>query len=233
MPAALRLDFALMTTRLRPSFRRNMAKPTRHQRQVLRALWPRFGLDCGYQAAHDLVQVFGREAPVLLEIGFGLGDALLQHAINFPDWDHVGIEMHKPGIAQLVEAAAEHQLSNLRTIRRDARISLRDHLPNATWQEVWLFFPEPFPREADAERRIVSPLLLDLLADGSCSDTTLRVATDDDSYAEHMQRVIDEHPAWTGRKLEHRFARRPVTKYEQRALDAGRTVHEFEVVTTA
>jgi len=206
-----------------------MAKPTRHQRQVLRDLLPGFGLACGYQQTHHLRKVFGRTAPVLLEIGFGLGDAILQHAIDHPDWDHLGIEMHKPGIARLLENAANKQLRNLRTIRRDARIALRDHLPNAAWQEIWLFFPEPFPREAHAERRIVNPLLLDLLAAGSCASTTLRLATDDKAYAEHMQRVLEDHPAWSGSKLDHRFAGRPVTKYEQRALDAGRTIHEFEV----
>jgi len=218
-----------MTARLKPSFRRNMAKPTRHQRRVLRELWPRFGLDCGYRDTHDLREVFEREVPLLLEIGFGLGDALLQHAIDFPHWDHLGIEMHKPGIARLVEAAAERQLTNLRVIRRDARVVLRDHLPNAVWHEVWLFFPEPFPRETQAERRIVSPLLLDLLAEGSRPETTVRLATDDDSYAEHMRRVIAEHPAWDDREPAQRFAGRPVTKYEQRALDEGRGVHEFEL----
>lgn len=225
--------------RLKPSFRRNMAKPTRHQRQVLREHWPQFGLDCGYQQTHDLREVYGRDAPVLLEIGFGLGDALLQHAIDFPQWDHLGIEMHKPGIARLLEAAADHNLTNLRTIRRDARLVLRDHLRNAAWQEVWLFFPEPFPREAHAERRIVSPLLLDLLASASSASTRLRFATDDDSYAEHMQRVIDDHPRWTlnptepGSQPTARFPGRPVTKYEQRALEAGRAIHEFEVVLVA
>lgn len=209
-----------------------MAKPTRHQRRVLREAWPRFGLDCEFQKTHAPQTVFGREAPVLLEIGFGLGDAILQHAAAHPDWDHIGIEMHKPGIARLLEAASARALTNLRVIRRDARLALRDHLQAFRWREIWLFFPEPFPREADADRRILGPLLLDQLATSSAMGATLRVATDDDSYAEHMQRVIAAHPAWSSPETVPRFAGRPVTKYEQRAVEAGRRTHELKAMNT-
>lgn len=218
-----------MSQRFKPSFRRGMAKPTVHQRRVLRELWPRFGLDCDFGDQHELDGVFGRSAPRLLEIGFGLGDALLQHAQAQPDWDHLGIEMHKPGVARLLEQVDANELTNLRVMRRDARVALRDHIQQARFQEVWLFFPEPYPRAADAERRIVSPVLLDLLATACLPTACLRLATDDESTAAHMRAVAQAHSQWQASELSQRFAGRPVTKYEQRALDAGRSIVDLEL----
>jgi len=168
----------------------------------------------------DPAAVFGRSAPLIVEIGIGLGDTLTTMAAAEPDHDLIGCDVHTPGIASTLARIESMGLTNVRLVHGDALVAL-DRLAPGSLAGVRIYFPDPWPKVRHRHRRLVSEehvaRFVTLLAPGGA----LHVATDIADYAAEAQRVCDAHPALVGGAIE-RPAWRPVTRYESKGLAAGR-----------
>ncbi|MEH3033001.1 MAG: tRNA (guanosine(46)-N7)-methyltransferase TrmB [Aeromicrobium erythreum] len=175
----------------------------------------------------DPAAVFGREAPLVVEIGSGRGEALVAAAEAEPDVDFLGLEVYVPGVAQTLVQLRHRQVPNVRLAVVDAAEALRTMLPEHCAREVRLWFPDPWHKARHHKRRFVTedavPLVLRVLEPGG----VWRMATDWADYAEQMADVIAASPLVEGGRVE-RFAGRPVTKFEQKGLAVGREIHDLE-----
>lgn len=176
----------------------------------------------------DRRAVFGRDAPLVLEIGSGHGEAAVGFATAHPDHDLIAIDVHRSGMRKLLRAIHERPLPNVRVFLGDA-VGVLDHrIASGSLAAVHLFFPDPWPKRAQRKRRFVRPDLLDLVADRLVPGGLLRTATDDPNYAEQMDEVFDAHPRFAVTSND-RPAWRPLTTYETKARAEGRTAVEFTV----
>lgn len=178
----------------------------------------------------DFTSWFGRSAPVLLEIGSGMGETTSQLVAAAPELNYVAVEVYKPGLAQLL-LRAEHLggLDNLRVLRGDAVDLLTDHVAPASLHGVRIFFPDPWPKKKHHKRRLVQPEFVSLLASRLEPGGVLHLATDWENYAEQMLEVCsgerlltNMYDGWAPRP-----DWRPVTKFEQRAVNEGRVSHDL------
>lgn len=203
------------------SFVRREGRITVSQKEALATLWPRYGLDA--QAANtvlDLPALFGRSAPVVFEIGFGAGDALLFRAERAPEQDFIGVEVHRPGVGRVLNRAEKLGLANLRVASHDAVEVLRDWLAPASLNELILEFPDPWHKTRHHKRRIVQPAFLALVASRLKPGGLFRLATDWVPYAEHMREVLDASPDFSGGEVP-RPDSRPITRFEARGERLG------------
>ena len=202
---------------------------THAQRRALDTLWPRYGVDAS--AAIEPHRLFGREAPVWLEIGFGNGEALRHMARLRPDVDFLGIEVHRPGVGHLLNALAADGLDNVRVINADAAEVVRERLPAAILDRVLVFFPDPWPKKRHHKRRLIQPIFADAIARVLAPGGHLHLATDWADYAEHMRAVLDPHAAFVNTAGEQGWAERPdyrpATRFEQRGTRKGHSVHDL------
>jgi tRNA (guanine-N7-)-methyltransferase len=195
---------------------------TTGQADALARLLPTYGVDP--RVPVDPVEVFGREAPLVLEIGSGMGEATAAMAAADPARDVLAVEVHTPGLGNLLRLVEAQGLRNVRVLEGDARQVLRELLAPGSLDEVRVFFPDPWPKARHAKRRLVTTEFADLVASRLRPGGVLHVATDWASYAEHVLAVLDPHPALDVVSRDRRG--RPVTRFEQRGLDAGRTPHD-------
>lgn len=209
---------------------------TSAQRRALDIHWPAYGID--YRSGLiDPARVFGNSAPVTLEIGFGNGDSLLQQAQGAPQRNYLGIEVHRPGVGQLLHRAAEAGIRNLRVINHDAVEVLRDMIPRDSLDCVQLFFPDPWHKKRHHKRRIVQPefarSILGLLRPGG----SFHMATDWMDYAEHMLEVMEHCQGFDNAAGPGRFATaqllRPETRFENRGRRLGHQVRDLVFVRRA
>lgn len=173
----------------------------------------------------DLVREFGVR-PVVMEIGFGTGGATAQMAQADPDTGILAIDVHTPGIGDLLYRVRELGLSNVRVIEADALVVLQTMITPASLAGVRTYFPDPWPKARHHKRRIVSADNATLLADRVRVGGTWDLATDWQPYAESMLEVLDSHPQWAGGVV-LRPSWRPITRFEQTALDQGRGITDL------
>ena len=194
------------------------------QERAWTELWPRYGIETGGEPV-DFTAVFGRAAPLTLEIGFGNGESLLALAAAHPERDYVGIEVHRPGIGHLMLRAEELGLGNLRAICRDAVEVLQQCVAAGSLDELLLYFPDPWPKKRHHKRRIVQPPFVALVASRLRPGGVLRMATDWQPYAEHMLEVASGCAALRNESPDGSFVARPesrpVTKFERRGPRLG------------
>src|SRR3990167_3991792 len=138
------------------SFVRRESRITPAQQRALKDLWPRYGIEAG-EAPIDFDAVFDRRAPVILEIGFGNGDALVAEAAAHPENNYIGIEVHRPGVGNLLRKLELSELKNARVMLADAKEVLAARIPEASLSGVHLFFPDPWPKQRHHKRRLVQP----------------------------------------------------------------------------
>ncbi|MFD0970908.1 tRNA (guanosine(46)-N7)-methyltransferase TrmB [Plantactinospora endophytica] len=174
----------------------------------------------------DLVELFGRRAPVVLEIGSGMGDATVAMAAADPSRDYLAVEVHTPGIANLLALTEQHGLTNVRIAQGDALDLVRHLLLPDRLDAVHVFFPDPWPKPRHHKRRLVQPAHVALLRSRLVTGGILHCATDWPEYAESMRDTLTADP-----ELENVFpgyaprpAHRPVTKFERRGTAAGRPI---------
>lgn len=177
----------------------------------------------------DVEQVFGRRAPLVVEVGSGAGDALVVAATDRPDWDFLAFEVWRPGIGHALakmEQATGGPLSNVRVVEADAQVALRTLLEPGSAHEVWTFFPDPWPKARHHKRRIVSRDFADTVLRLLAPDGVWRLATDWQDYAEAMRQVLDAHE---GLRLvsTDRAPLRPVTRFERRGVEEGRSITDL------
>lgn len=171
----------------------------------------------------EILSRFGREAPLVVEIGSGIGEATAQLAAAHPSYNIVAFDVWRPGIAETflrLEAVGAH---NVRLASVDAAWSLEHVLEPGSIDELWTFFPDPWPKKRHHRRRLVNPRFARLAADRLKSEALWRLATDWVEYAEHMRTVLDQEPRLTGGLVE-RWPDRPVTRFERRGIRAGHRV---------
>ena len=174
------------------------------------------------------LEVFGREAPVVLDIGCGHGAAAIAYAATHPDQDVLAIDVHVPGVARLLAAAEKAAVPNLRVEIGDAVELLTDRLGAAGLAAVHLFFPDPWPKRGHTKRRFVQASTLDLLASRLTAHGHALVATDQPTYAEHVRAEVSAHGAFVVREVS-RPSWRPVDGFERKGLAAGRTVTDLRL----
>ncbi len=211
------------------SFIRRQGRITLAQHRALEDLWPIYGLAADQTL--NAQQVFGRTAPLVLEIGFGNGESLAAMAKASPDTDFIGIEVHRPGVGHLLLCADEQGLTNLRVYCADAIEILTQHIADASLDRVQLFFPDPWPKKRHHKRRIVRPDFLDLICRKLKSGGVFHAATDWEPYAEHMAEALAACPALISLAEASAFsprpAYRPLTKFETRGQRLGHGVWDL------
>ncbi|CAA9360773.1 MAG: tRNA (guanine(46)-N(7))-methyltransferase [uncultured Frankineae bacterium] len=179
----------------------------------------------------DAPAVFGRSAPLVLEIGSGTGEATAAMAAADPSRDVLAVEVHTPGVAALLRRVESLGLRNVRVVEADALLVLTELVASGSLDEVRVFFPDPWPKSRHAKRRLVSPAFASLVADRLRPGGRLHVATDWPSYAEHARRVLDDSPALV--VVGQDRGERPVTRFEARGCAAGRAPHDLVAVRAA
>ncbi len=200
------------------------------QERAWRELWPTIGIDNGEEPL-DLATEFGREAPVVLEIGFGNGESLVALAAAHADRNFLGLEVHPPGVGHLLLRCEAEKLGNVRVICDDAVQVLQRRLPDASLDEVLLYFPDPWPKKRHHKRRIVQPAFVELVARKLEPGGVLRMATDWQPYAEHMLATAGSSTALhnesaTGDYVD-RPDSRPLTRFERRGQRLGHGVWDL------
>ena len=178
------------------------------------------------QRDFSLTQWFGRQAPLVVEIGSGVGEATAALAAARPDVNVLALEVWVPGVADSLWRVAEAGASNVRFCSVDAVWFLEHVLSPETLTELWTFFPDPWHKKKHNKRRLVNPTFAKLVADRLVPGGTWRLATDWAEYAEQMQEVLDAEPALTGGVVE-RWDERPVTKFERKGLAVGREITDL------
>ncbi len=198
------------------------------QQRALQELGPRYVLPFQVQPL-DAAATFGRVAPRVLEIGFGMGDATAQIAAALPGTDFIGVEVHEPGVGALLKRIGELGLSNLRIVQHDAVPVVERMIAPASLAGVHLFFPDPWHKKRHHKRRLVQPNFVALLASRLLPGGTLHCATDWELYAQQMLEVLSAEPllANTAAAYAPRPELRPLTKFEQRGLKLGHGVWDL------
>lgn len=212
------------------SFVRRQGRMSLNLRQALLELLPKYGIDPAQQAM-DLTACFGRTAPCIMEIGFGNGLALLDMAQHNPQNNYLGIDVHRPGVANVCTQVERRGLTNVRVMCADVAEVLDTQITDAALAAILIFFPDPWPKQRHHKRRLIQPAFVELLAQKIVPNGVLHLATDWEDYAKHMLRVLEqqrllENQAGVG-NFSERPAYRPLTKYEQRGQRQGHVVRDL------
>ena len=201
------------------------------QQRALDELFPRYGL--AYRAAPlDYPAIFGRAAPVVLEIGCGMGETTAAIAAAQPGTDFVGIEVHGPGVGALLNRIVAARLANLRIVRHDAVEVVRDMIPPDSLAGVHVYFPDPWPKKRHHKRRLLQPPFIAALAQRIAPGGYLHVATDWAEYADAVLAALRAEPliANTVEGFAERPSWRPRTKFEARGERLGHAVFDLVFV---
>ncbi|HWT15843.1 MAG TPA: tRNA (guanosine(46)-N7)-methyltransferase TrmB [Patescibacteria group bacterium] len=195
------------------SFVKRIGRITAGQKLALDTQWPRFGLDYG-GVQRDLAAVFGNAHAVVLEIGFGNGEALFAAAKADPARNYLGIEVHEPGVGRLLRDADAAGLGNLRVSKHDAVEVLRQEIAPGALAEVRLYFPDPWHKKRHHKRRIVQPDFVEMLASRLAPGGLFHLATDWEPYAAHMFDVLDASASFRNELGPRQSAPRPDWRIE-------------------
>lgn len=220
------------TPRRLRSFVRRDSCITSAQERAYQLYWPQFGI-AQPTGIISFANIFGRKAPVFMEIGFGSGQSLLALAKAQPEKNFIGVETHKPGIGSLLLGIQKQQITNLRIFHGDVVDILQNNIPDKSLAGVQIFFPDPWPKRRHHPRRLIQPgwikqLITKIIAGGS-----LHLATDWEDYAKHMLKVLSQEEALINQAGAGCFATRSpyrpiVTKFEQRAQHEGREIWDLQ-----
>jgi tRNA (guanine-N7-)-methyltransferase len=205
---------------------------TTAQGRAFDEIWPRFGVERAAGEVLDLPVLFGNDQPVLLEIGFGNGETLVEMAEHHPECNFLGVEVHGPGVGHLLLEIERRDLGNLRLLRQDAVDLLATGLAPASLAGVYLLFPDPWPKQRHHKRRILNPAFVALLARVIRPGGFFHAATDWEPYARQMLEVLTASEAlFTNAAGRDQFAPRPEdrpqTKFERRGQGLGHGVRDL------
>ena len=223
---------------LRPEYRKKSIRSyvvragrmTDGQRNAFETSWATYGLKLA-DGVIDTDAIFGRTGLKVLEIGFGMGDSLLQMAAAEPETDFIGIEVHPPGVGTIMNTAQVEKISNLRVYLADANDVLEECFAPASINRLQLYFPDPWHKKKHNKRRIVQPQFVQLVREKLRSGGILHMATDWQHYAEHMLETLDAAAGFdniAGRgEYSPRPVYRPMTKFEKRGERLGHGVWDL------
>lgn len=215
------------------SFVRREGRMSENRKHSLEQLWPVFGIDQNDEIL-DLDLLFGRASVKNLEIGIGTGTALLAMAEAHPEEDFIGIDVYRPGAAQVMATAEERGFRNIRIMTHDAVDALKTQITDQSLDNLYIFFPDPWHKKKHHKRRLIQPELVALLASKLKAGGHLYLATDWENYAEQMLEVIDACPAFENTAGKGHYAernlRRPITKFENRGQRLGHGVWDLDYI---
>ena len=202
---------------------------TDSQRKAIESYWESYVVEFNNESL-DPNKLFEKPQKLTVEIGFGMGDSLLEMAKQSPDQNFLGIEVHQPGVGKLLNGIVENKLTNIKLICHDAREILEIGLPDNCIDRLLLFFPDPWHKKRHNKRRLVQPEFIELLLKKLNKTAELHFATDWQAYAEHMMEVLEGNPSlenilgvqnyWPGPD-------RPITKFEKRGQRLGHGVWDL------
>ncbi len=198
------------------------------QQRAIDTLLPRFGIPYAARTL-DLAQTFGRPAPKILEIGFGMGDSTATIAQSRPENDYLALEVHTPGVGNLLKLIDAQQLTNIRIMQHDAVEVLRDMVGDATLDGVHIFFPDPWHKARHNKRRLIQSPFIAQLVQKLKPGGYIHVATDWQDYAEQVLAVLSAEPLLQNTATDYapRPDYRPLTKFEQRGIKLGHGVWDL------
>jgi tRNA (guanine-N7-)-methyltransferase len=220
------------TSKHRPirSFVLRPGRTTEGQRKALEANWPAWGLD---RSAGPLnpQQAFGRDGPLVLEIGFGMGHSLVEMAAAAPATNFIGIEVHRPGVGRLMHNMVESAVDNIRVYREDAVAVLAECIADSSLDGVQIFFPDPWHKNKHHKRRLLQAPFVEILISRLKPGGFLHLATDWENYAEQMLALLEaaaelENLSPAGNYVQ-RPQSRPLTKFERRGQRLGHGVWDL------
>ncbi len=211
------------------SYIRRQGRATAGQKLALEQYWDRYCLDPAEPLA--LEQAFTRTAPLIVEIGFGNGESLAKMAENNPEYNYLGIEVHRPGVGHLMRLLAEKNLDNVRIYHHDAIEILEQKIADESLAGVHLFFPDPWHKRKHHKRRIVRPSFVELLEKKLQSGGYFHAATDWRHYAQEMLKILSVSCKVVNQVADQQFCPRPeyrpMTKFEKRGLRLGHGVWDL------
>jgi len=211
------------------SFVLRSGRLTSSQEAAITSQWTVFGIDKG-ETTLNFTEMFGNTAPVTLEIGYGMGGSLAEMAIADPQRNFIGIEVHAPGIGNLLKLIQEKGIRNLRLLDDDAVEILKNRISDHSLERVHLYFPDPWHKKKHHKRRILKEDFVNLLANKLQESGTFHMATDWQDYAEQMEKVMEENTHFSSISDTPYIQRpdfRPVTKFEKRGLRLGHGVWDL------
>lgn len=218
------------------SFVIRAGRMTEGQKNAFDTWWPIYGLSL-FDGLIDPQEIFGREAPLVVEVGFGMGDSLLEMAKSESEKDFIGIEVHPPGVGRLIHRAGSEHIKNLRVYMADAKDVLEDCIPDASISRFQLFFPDPWHKKKHHKRRIVQPDFVERVVSKLAPGASFHLATDWENYADHMMEVMSNESSLENTSSDYLFSTkpdyRPDTKFEKRGERLGHGVWDmlFKKVT--
>lgn len=212
------------------SFVLRASRMTDGQKEAFDRHWTEKGLTVA-DGMQDFTEVYGRTAPVVLEIGFGMGQSLIDMGKARPDLDYLGVEVHMPGVGRILRDAEAESINNLRVYKEDAIEVLHQCIPDGSLERVQLFFPDPWHKKKHQKRRIVQPDFVQLLRKKLKPGGCFHMATDWENYAEHMMEVMSAAEGFSNEggagKYVPRPEFRPMTKFEKRGERLGHGVWDL------
>lgn len=211
------------------SFVRREGRMTNAQRTALETLWPQYGL--APDTALNADAAFGRHAALILEIGFGMGDSLAEMALADPASNYIGIEVHRPGVGNLLQKLVANEIKNIRVYCADAVEVLQHCIVDNSLDAVHIFFPDPWHKKRHHKRRLIQPAFVQQLRQKLKPGGRLHLATDWENYAEHMSGVMCHAEGFRSggdaRGVVERPDARPLTKFEKRGERLGHGVWDL------
>ena len=212
------------------SFVRREGRMTDGQTRAIETLWPRFGCVVSEGLFNQQVQ-FNRTAPLVFEIGFGMGHSLLQMAQAEPKHDFIGVEVHRPGVGRLLQDLEQAQIKNVKVYSEDAVDVLKQCIADSSLSMVQIYFPDPWHKKRHHKRRLIQPAFLELLAQKLKAGGMLHLATDWENYAQHMMEVLSANAHFKNTAGDQQYSpkpeRRPNTKFEKRGERLGHGVWDL------
>ena len=212
------------------SFVLRKGRLTTAQQHALDELWPHYGIDRG-ETVLEFDDHFERAAEVIVEIGFGNGESTWQMALQEPEKNFLGIEVHKPGVGHLLMALDKHSVDNVRIACEDAVPFLQHRIATASLAGVRIYFADPWPKKRHHKRRIIQPEFVNQLARCIAKGGILHLATDWQPYAEHVLEVMQSSPDFVNLSADGDYCERPqwrpYTKYEARGKRLGHEVRDL------
>lgn len=212
------------------SFVIRAGRMTDGQRKAFEIAWKEFGLSL-FDGAINPEEIFNRQAPLVVEVGFGMGDSLLEMCKNEPDKNFIGIEVHPPGVGRLINNAYKENISNLKVYMADANDVLTDCIPQQSVDRLQVFFPDPWHKKKHNKRRIIQTPFIKTTLPKLKINGCYHFATDWQEYAEAMIEVVNLEPTIVNTSTDGDYCdrpeHRPITKFERRGENLGHGVWDI------